>query len=81
MALGTKVACETSGPVPVPVPVAGRPAGGARLKRVRPPAGAGGRERALSIGTPKPVAWGFRDKLSGGDLLSHTLPSAVPSAR
>ena len=34
----------------------------------------------LNVGGPNRGGWGLDQCVSGGDLLSHTLPGAVPSA-
>jgi hypothetical protein len=36
--------------------------------------------RGLNVGGPNRGGWGLDQCVSGGDLLSHTLPGAVPSA-
>jgi hypothetical protein len=37
-------------------------------------------EWMLNVGGPNRGGWGLDQCVSGGDLLSHTLPGAVPSA-
>ena len=71
----------------------GRPGGGHQVREDPPeaaircesvwgkaPSCARGSGVCVKCGRPQPCGWGLDQCVSGGDLLSHTLPGAVPSA-